>query len=57
MLSINPDAHETEGLRDMYYGVCTARKGGLQAENTFNAMDLEWVSTYLVDRKKAIFAQ
>ncbi len=54
MLSINPDAHEVAGLRDMYYGVCVARKGGLEIKNTFNAMDLEFVEKYLSERKKSL---
>jgi DNA polymerase (family X) len=29
MLSINPDAHETEGYHDMRYGLLVGRKGGL----------------------------
>lgn len=37
MISINPDAHNKEGYRDMYYGVCVARKGGLTKKMTFNA--------------------
>ncbi len=40
MISINPDAHSKDGFHDMYYGVCVARKGGLQAEQTLNALDV-----------------
>ena len=50
-LSINPDAHHTEGYHDMYYGVCVARKGGLYKEMCFNAMDLNEISTYFNQRK------
>lgn len=46
MISINPDAHATDGYLDMYYGVCAARKGGLTAEMTFNAKDLEAVTKW-----------
>jgi len=38
MISINPDAHHKEGFKDMYYGVCAARKGMLDAENCLNAL-------------------
>ncbi|WP_317899648.1 PHP domain-containing protein [Aurantibacillus circumpalustris] len=41
MISINPDAHHKEGLKDMYYGVCAARKGMLSAEHCLNALSLE----------------
>jgi DNA polymerase (family 10) len=47
MLAINPDAHETDGLYDMYYGVCVARKGGLTAKNCLNAMGLKEIEAYL----------
>ncbi|HQK98337.1 MAG TPA: helix-hairpin-helix domain-containing protein [Bacteroidia bacterium] len=46
MISINPDAHATDGYLDMYYGVCAARKGGLTEEMTFNAKDLEAVTKW-----------
>jgi len=51
VLSVNPDAHVTEGLDDMYYGVCAGRKGGLTKEHTFNAWPLEKVKTYFEERK------
>jgi DNA polymerase (family 10) len=54
MLSINPDAHEVDGLSDMYYGICVGRKGGLTKENTFNALDLKDVEKYLSNRKARI---
>lgn len=47
MISINPDAHSTEGLLDIKYGVMMARKAGLPKEMTLNALDL--------DRVKEIF--
>lgn len=50
-LSINPDAHHTEGYHDMYYGVCVARKGGLYKEMCLNALDLEDISAYFTARK------
>ncbi len=40
LLAINPDAHEMEGLRDMYYGVCVARKAGLTEKECLNAKGL-----------------
>lgn len=41
LISINPDAHEVDGIRDMRYGVITARKGGLTAEGCLNARSLK----------------
>lgn len=41
MLSINPDAHHKEGIGDVYYGLCVARKGMLTKENCLNALELD----------------
>ena len=43
MISINPDAHSTEGLLDIKYGVMIARKAGLPADMTLNALPLDQV--------------
>lgn len=40
-VAINPDAHHKEGFHDMYYGVCSARKGMLDKENCLNALSLD----------------
>ena len=53
-LSINPDAHERAGYHDMYFGVCTARKGGLTKDMCLNAMGRDEVSTYFSSRKPNI---
>ena len=42
-ISINPDAHEMNGIYDMKYGVAVARKAGLLASQTLNAQSLEAV--------------
>lgn len=42
LISINPDAHSTQGILDIHYGVLAARKGGLTKEqclNAFSALD------------------
>ncbi|MFA0960831.1 helix-hairpin-helix domain-containing protein [Roseivirga sp. BDSF3-8] len=52
-LSINPDAHEKDGYEDMYWGICTGRKGGLTAEKTFNALSADDVAAHFDSRKKA----
>ena len=40
-MCINPDAHSVEGIADMHWGVCAARKGGLLRAQTLNALPLE----------------
>jgi DNA polymerase (family 10) len=40
MISINPDAHHKDGLKDVHYGVCAARKGMLSEKYCLNALDL-----------------
>ncbi|RLD21803.1 MAG: DNA polymerase/3'-5' exonuclease PolX [Bacteroidetes bacterium] len=54
ILSINPDAHEIAGYKDMYYGVCVGRKGGLTKEQTFNAWSLEQVEDCFTARKEKL---
>jgi len=46
-VSINPDAHEKDGFRDMHFGVCVARKGLLTREFCFNALDLQEIEKFL----------
>lgn len=50
-ISINPDAHNTAGFSDMYYGVCVARKGFLTADMCFNALTQNEISAYFAQRK------
>lgn len=37
-VSINPDAHSTDGLQDVPFGVNVARKGGLEAADVVNTL-------------------
>ncbi|WP_324676130.1 DNA polymerase/3'-5' exonuclease PolX [Hymenobacter sp. GOD-10R] len=53
-LSINPDAHHTNGYADMRYGVMMGRKGGLTKEMTFNALSGEEMAAYFAERKANI---
>lgn len=46
LLSINPDAHRTEGLLDMHYGIFVARKGGLSAKNCLNSFTLAEIESF-----------
>ncbi len=52
VLSINPDAHETAGYKDMYYGVLAGRKGGLTPEMTFNTRSVTEVAQHFINRKE-----
>ncbi len=51
MCAINPDAHDTTGLRHVEAGVRVARKGWLTAENVLNTRDLAGVRRWLVERR------
>nr|WP_281421311.1 helix-hairpin-helix domain-containing protein [Hymenobacter profundi] len=53
-LSINPDAHHTDGYADMRYGVLMGRKGMLTPDMTFNALSVEEVAAYFAERKANI---
>ncbi|EMR01482.1 helix-hairpin-helix domain-containing protein [Cesiribacter andamanensis] len=57
MISINPDAHETAGFHDMYFGTLVARKGGLTAERCFNAQPLEAIASHFEARKQKALQQ
>jgi len=48
--AICPDAHSTEGLEDVKYGIGIARKGWLEAKDVINTYDLQQVLHFL--RKK-----
>ncbi len=50
-LSINPDAHSTQGYYDMHYGVAIGRKGGLTKDMTFNALSLGEMEGYLKTKR------
>ncbi|MFC7667789.1 helix-hairpin-helix domain-containing protein [Hymenobacter humi] len=54
MLSINPDAHHTDGYADMRYGVLMGRKGFLTKEMTFNAKSVDEAAAYFEKRKAGI---
>jgi DNA polymerase (family 10) len=47
MLAINPDAHTTEGLSDVFFGVGIARKGWLEKKDILNAQSEHSVLDYL----------
>src|SRR5438128_5022866 len=45
--SINPDAHSTEGLADVPFGVNVARKGGVTAQDVVNTLPVEAITASL----------
>ena len=51
MCAINPDAHETDGLRHVAAGVNSARKGWLTKESVLNCRDLSGVKRWFAERK------
>jgi DNA polymerase (family 10) len=51
LLSINPDAHETDGLYDMRYGLLVARKGGAESRHILNAFSLTEIEAWLSGKK------
>ncbi len=51
MCAINPDAHDTAGLRNVEAGVRVARKGWLQAVNVLNTRDLVGVLRWFTARQ------
>ena len=51
LISINPDAHSKEGIRDIHYGILAARKGGLTKENCLNALSAEDFEKFCNKRK------
>ena len=48
--SINPDAHETDGLRHVAAGINVARKGGLKPKHIVNTLPLAEVAQALARR-------
>ena len=46
-ISINPDAHNLQGLQDLFIGVGIARKGWLESHDIINTMELGEVSRFL----------
>jgi DNA polymerase (family 10) len=46
-ISINPDAHNIDGLNDVFYGVGVARKGWLEKKDVVNAWGVKEVMKFL----------
>jgi DNA polymerase (family 10) len=52
LLSINPDAHSTEGYHDVHWGILAAQKGGLVKENNLSSFSRAELEQYLDLRKQ-----
>jgi DNA polymerase (family X) len=49
--AINPDAHSTQGLHDLWFGVLSARKGWLTREDVVNCLPLSSIAAVLSAKK------
>lgn len=53
LCSINPDAHTTDGLHDLFYGMRLARKGWLERKDVVNCLKAAEV-TSMLQRKRIL---
>lgn len=52
LISIDPDAHSTEGYHAIRYGVLAAQKAGLTAAGNLSSFSLAQFKAFLADRRK-----
>jgi DNA polymerase (family 10) len=52
LISINPDAHATDGYDDCRYGVLVAQKAGLTKEKNLSSFSLAEFEYFLAAQKK-----
>lgn len=52
--SINPDAHSTRGLQDLYFGIRSARKGWLCREDVINTFSLHDIDSILKRKRQLL---
>ncbi|HEV2583259.1 MAG TPA: DNA polymerase/3'-5' exonuclease PolX [Ktedonobacteraceae bacterium] len=52
-IPVNPDAHTTDGLDVIRYGINIARKGWLRASDVLNTMSTEEITAYFRKRRHA----
>ncbi|MHB1922181.1 MAG: PHP domain-containing protein [Chitinophagaceae bacterium] len=52
LLSINPDAHHTEGIQSIHYGILAAQKGGLTKRNNLSSFSLPEFENFIKARKE-----
>jgi DNA polymerase (family 10) len=51
LVSVNPDAHSTDGLDDTRWGVASAQKGGLTPEQSLTSKSAEELAAWLAARR------
>ncbi|MBI3316884.1 MAG: DNA polymerase/3'-5' exonuclease PolX [Candidatus Omnitrophica bacterium] len=51
LVSINPDAHSVEGMKDLRYGVGIARKAWLTKDDVLNTLPLKEIDKFLKKRR------
>ena len=51
--AINPDAHSTQGLQDLWFGIQIARKGWLSREDIVNCLPLDEVEKALARKRES----
>jgi len=54
---INADAHSTDGLSDLMYGIAMARRAGLTREDVLNTRTLEEMKAWLQQRRSRALAR
>src|SRR5690606_34303658 len=52
LISIDPDAHNTEAYKDIRYGVLAARKAGLTKQSNLSSYSLSEFEAFLKKRKQ-----
>jgi DNA polymerase (family X) len=52
LISINPDAHSTEGIKDIQYGVLAAQKAGLTKEQNLSSHSLQEIEIFIQKQKE-----
>ena len=53
MISIDPDAHSTDGFDDVKYGVLVAQKAGLTRDKNLSSFSLPQMEEWLASTRKA----
>ncbi len=51
-ISINPDAHDIQGLQDIEFGVTAAQKALVQPQHNISSMGLDEITAFFENRKK-----
>jgi DNA polymerase (family 10) len=53
-LVINPDAHRTEEIGHLRFGIDVARRGWLEANNVFNTQPTDQIASLLRDKASRV---